>query len=298
MEKVLNRKLFKQRYIESQKPQVKKLKEGGIFLSEEEGGLSRRDKALYAATLAAPFLKGTQAPGESMLTGALRAFGEGLEKIPATALAIEKSRPKAKAFIRQATSAEKTELGYNVNDRLTVKVDGGTVVGIADKPTQKERTDSSKRAGVIETGKQNYTLLEQENYPTGTIEGRVKRFASSFGMYEGVARLETELENFRKDAIQALRGAQVGPLEEASFDAILPKMTDRPAVIKAKMATAMRKITALDDRMGAGGTVMDPNAGFDGYMDDFLKFGIKQQNINYAPNAATFEIKDGVLIQK
>ena len=60
MEKVLNRKLFKQRYIESQKPQVKKLKEGGIFLSEEEGGLSRRDKAMYAATLAAPFLKGTQ----------------------------------------------------------------------------------------------------------------------------------------------------------------------------------------------------------------------------------------------
>jgi hypothetical protein len=90
MDKVLTRKLFKQRYIESQKPQVKKLKEGGIFLSEEEGGLSRRDKALYAATLAAPFLKGTQAPGESMLTGALRSFGEGLEKIPATALYIEK----------------------------------------------------------------------------------------------------------------------------------------------------------------------------------------------------------------
>lgn len=297
MEKVLNRKLFKQRYIESQKPQVKKLKEGGIFLSEEEGGLSRRDKALYAATLAAPFLKGTQAPGESMLTGALRAFGEGLEKIPATALAIEKSRPKAKAFIRQATSAEKKELGYNDADRLTVKVDGGTVVGIADKPTNAERKDSAKRNSVINSGTKIFELLEQEGYPTGTIEGRVKRFASSFGMYEGVARLDVEIENFKKDAIQALRGAQVGPLEEASFDAILPKLTDRPSVIKAKMATAMRKIKDLDDRMGPGGFVSDPG-NIDGYLDSFIEFGVKQQNINYAPNAATFEIKDGVLIQK
>ena len=297
MDKVLTRKLFKQRYIESQKPQVKKLKEGGIFLSEEEGGLSRRDKALYAATLAAPFLKGTQAPGESMLTGALRSFGEGLEKIPATALAIEKSRPKAKAFIRQATSAEKKELGYNDADRLTVKVDGGTVVGIADKPTNAERKDSAKRNSVINSGTKIFELLEQEGYPTGTIEGRVKRFASSFGMYEGVARLDVEIENFKKDAIQALRGAQVGPLEEASFDAILPKLTDRPAVIKAKMATAMRKIKDLDDRMGAGGFVSDPG-NIDGYLDSFIEFGVKQQNINYAPNAATFEIKDGVLIQK
>ena len=160
-----------------------------------------------------------------------------------------------------------------------------------------ERKDSAKRNSVINSGTKIFELLEQEGYPTGTIEGRVKRFASSFGMYEGVARLDVEIENFKKDAIQALRGAQVGPLEEASFDAILPKLTDRPAVIKAKMATAMRKIKDLDDRMGAGGFVSDPG-NIDGYLDSFIEFGVKQQNINYAPNAATFEIKDGVLIQK
>ena len=62
-------------------------------------------------------------------------------------------------------------------------------------------------------------------------------------------------------------------------------------------AEAMRKIKDLDDRMGAGGFVSDPG-NIDGYLDSFIEFGVKQQNINYAPNAATFEIKDGVLIQK
>jgi len=63
MDKVLSRKLFKQRYIESQKPKIKKLATGGIFKTEAEGGLSQREKAIYAATFAAPFLKGTQRQG-------------------------------------------------------------------------------------------------------------------------------------------------------------------------------------------------------------------------------------------
>jgi hypothetical protein len=49
MDKVLTRKLFRQKYFQSQLP-VKKYQEGGI------AALSPREKALYAATFAAPIV--------------------------------------------------------------------------------------------------------------------------------------------------------------------------------------------------------------------------------------------------
>ena len=55
--------------------------------------------------------------------------------------------------------------------------------------------------------------------------------------------------------IKELRGAQVGPLEEASFDKILPSITDRPDIVRAKMATAMSKLRSIEDRLGPGGVV-------------------------------------------
>jgi len=301
MDKVLTRKLFATRYFQMHKP--KKFNKGGITVIQKfnVGGLSSQEKALYAATLAAPLLKGTQAAGESAITGTLRAFGEGLEKIPATALAIAKAAPKGKSTIRQATSAEKQMLGRNVADRIVVKVDAaGNLEGIVDKPTAGEMEKTAKREGALTSAARIYGMLgpDKSKYPTGPVKGRIGRISAYFGLNPEVARLDVELENFRKDAIQALRGAQVGPAEEASFNAVLPALTDPPEIIKAKMDTAIAKLKALDDRLSADGTVGTQYTAEDivrEYGQDLTKFGIDVEEIIYDPKLKTYNFVDDQL---
>ena len=96
MDKVLTRKMFKERYFKSLKPTVKHFKEGGL------GALSSREKAIYAATLAGPLL---QAKG-SGVGNALSALGEGVSKLPSTILAIEKQKGTALDRTRDMTEAE------------------------------------------------------------------------------------------------------------------------------------------------------------------------------------------------
>ena len=91
MDKVLTRKLFRQKYFQSQLP-VKKYQEGGI------AALSPREKALYAATFAAPLLQARQAKGQTRLSSVLEAFGKGVEQLPATIMAVEKAKGTAKKY--------------------------------------------------------------------------------------------------------------------------------------------------------------------------------------------------------
>jgi len=51
MDKVLTRNMFKPRYFQSLKPTIKYYKEGGL------GSLTPQEKAIYAATFAAPLLQ-------------------------------------------------------------------------------------------------------------------------------------------------------------------------------------------------------------------------------------------------
>jgi hypothetical protein len=300
MDKVLTRKLFRNKYIELNKPKlpIKKYQEGGI------AALSPREKALYAATFAAPLLQAKQAKGQSRLSSLLEAFGAGLEKLPATALAIEKSKPKGTGtIIRQATDFEKVNiLGRNPKERIVVKVTDGNIEGIVDKPTAAETEKTAKREGALEGAARIYAQLgpDPSAYPTGPVRGRVGKVAAFFGVAPNIARLNTELESFRKDAIQAMRGAQVGPLEEASFSAILPALTDAPTVVKAKMDTAIAKLKALDDRLNPDGTVGKAYTAEDivrEYGQDLSKFNISMDEISYDPALKTFDIQGGVLTE-
>ena len=80
MDKVLTRKMFKDRYFKSLKPKIKNFNKGGL------GSLTPQEKAIYAATLAAPLL---QAKGKGLAPVA-SALGEGFAKLPATILSVEK----------------------------------------------------------------------------------------------------------------------------------------------------------------------------------------------------------------
>ena len=112
------------------------------------------------------------------------------------------------------------------------------------------------------------------------------------GLNPEIARLDTELENFRKEAISVLRGAQVGPLEEASFDKILPSITDRPDIVRAKMATAMSKLRSIEDRLGPGGVVdAELTAEQIGARDPIYGATVGDNpNIIYNPNLPTYTL--------
>ena len=72
MDKVLTRKMFKDRYFQIHKP--KQFNKGGIANIQKfnEGGMSSREKAIIAATFAAPLLQSTQRQGEGLLTGVFK----------------------------------------------------------------------------------------------------------------------------------------------------------------------------------------------------------------------------------
>ena len=71
MDKVLTRKMFRDRYFKSLKPKIKHFQTGGL------SSLTPKEKAIYAATLAAPLL---QAKGKGLAPVAT-ALGQGFEKL-------------------------------------------------------------------------------------------------------------------------------------------------------------------------------------------------------------------------
>jgi len=298
MDSVLTRKMFRDRYFKINKP--KKFNKGGIANIQhfQEGGLSSREKAIIAATFAAPLLQSTQRPGEGLLTGTLRAVGEGTSKLPTTLIALEKAQKKeAVESVRSATEAEKESLGYNKKDRLIVKVKGGNVTGIADKPTFGEREKAGERLTTIKSA--DRILAGLDKISTGPVEGRFAKATAALNMNPQAAAFNTRIEEFKKSAIKALRGAQVGPLEEASFDALLPTITDQEDVIRAKINVMKEKIQEIDSRLDASGTVTDPG-NLEYYKDAFSKLGISAdpESLTYDPSADLYVFEGGKLVKK
>tara|TARA_R110000787_G_C13409310_1_gene444049 strand:- start:966 stop:1841 length:876 start_codon:yes stop_codon:yes gene_type:complete len=267
MDEVLTRKMFKARYFKSLKPTIKHYQTGGL------SSLTPQEKAIYASTLAAPLL---QAKG-SGVGNALTALGEGVGKLPATILSIEKMKAeknKPKKSIRSATASEKEDLGYNRADRLIVNVEGDRVTGIADKPTAGEREKAADRSATLKQA--DKILKYTEQIDTGPIAGRYAKVKAALNLDPRAAQFNVTIEEFKKSAIKALRGAQVGPLEEASFNALLPAITDNDDNIRAKVNVMKEKLLEIDRRLGSDGTVTDPG-NLSSYADAFQKFGI---NVN------------------
>ena len=85
MDKVLTRKMFKDRYFKTLKPTIKHFQEVVRFI------ISKR-KSYLCCNFAAPLL---QAKG-SGLGPAFSALGEGVGKLPATILSVEKAKGSGK----------------------------------------------------------------------------------------------------------------------------------------------------------------------------------------------------------
>jgi hypothetical protein len=298
MDKVLTRKMFRDRYFEIHKP--KQLNKGGILNVQhfQEGGLTSREKAIIASTFAAPLLKSTQRQGEGLLSGVLRSVGEGTEKLTPTLIALEEAQKKDPVeSVRSATAAEKESLGFNKADRLVVKVKDGVVTGIADKPTFGEREKAADRSATLKQA--DKILLGVREIGSGPIAGRIAKATAALNMNPKAAAFNVTIEEFKKSAIKALRGAQVGPLEEASFNALLPTITDNEDVIIAKVNTMKEKLQEIDSRLDASGAVTDPD-NLEYYKDAFSNFNINAnpESLTYDPQLDFYVFKEGKLIKK
>ena len=298
MDKVLTRKMFRDRYFEIHKP--KQLNKGGILNVQhfQTGGLSSREKAIIASTFAAPLLKSTQRQGEGLLSGVLRSVGEGTEKLTPTLIALEEAQKKDPVeSVRSATAAEKESLGFNKADRLVVKVKDGVVTGIADKPTFGEREKAADRSATLKQA--DKILLGVREIGSGPVAGRIAKATAALNMNPKAAAFNVTIEEFKKSAIKALRGAQVGPLEEASFNALLPTITDNEDVIIAKVNTMKEKLQEIDSRLDASGTVTDPG-NLDYYKDAFSELGISAnpESLTYDPQLDFYVFKEGKLVKK
>ena len=138
MDKVLTRKLFKDRYFKSLKPTIKHFNTGGL------GSLSSKEKAIYAATLAAPLL---QAKGKG-IAPALSALGEGVGKLPATILSVEKAKGSGKGV---RTLGEQELKAYNLPKGTVAQVDGTGKITVVSKPSAEsiKQIQGSKRVRTI-----------------------------------------------------------------------------------------------------------------------------------------------------
>jgi hypothetical protein len=136
MDKVLTRKMFKDRYFKSLKPTIKHFQAGGL------GSLSPKEKAIYAATLAAPLL---QAKGKG-IAPALDALGEGVGKLPATILSVEKTKGKG---VRTLSDSELKS--YNLPKGTVAQVDGEGKITVVSKPSAEsiKQIQGSKRVRTI-----------------------------------------------------------------------------------------------------------------------------------------------------
>ena len=264
MDKVLTRKLFRKRYFRANPP--KKF---------NNGGLSSLEKGIIAANFAAPLLKSTRSPGQSAISATAQALGTGFEKLPATLTALAKAKPASVETVRQATDFEKRNLGFSEEDNVNVKVKNGNVIGIASKPTAGERDKAADRKDALRSI--DKIILGTQKTRTGPVSGRLAKTRAFLGFDADAADLNIEIGNFRKSVIKALRGAQVGPAEEASFNEILPFITDPPNIIRAKMKIAKEKLETIESRLNPNGQVAQRLSAEEVAKQDailFEKFGV------------------------
>jgi len=152
MDSVLSRKLFREKYIQTIKPQ--KFNKGGIAtLKLAEGGavFSEDEKLGYMlAPVAASLLQGTRRQGESQLSSLFKSIGEGVSQIPAIGLKmaeIEGKKKTVKEEVRSLTPEEKVRYNLPAQDEYLGKFKDNVFTGI-EKQTY---SAAESKKGVIES---------------------------------------------------------------------------------------------------------------------------------------------------
>mgnify|MGYP003642538679 FL=1 len=227
MDEVLTRKMFKGRYFKSLKPTIKHFQAGGL------GSLSPKEKAIYAATLAAPLL---QAKG-SGIGPALSSLGEGVGKLPATILSVEKQ--KGTALDRSRTLTDQELVQYNLPKGSVAQVDGKGKITVVSKPSAEsiKQIQGSKRVRTIlsRIGDDYYKLGK----PVGF--GDMSRIRASLGKVGGsqfskdYGAFKSRIQQATSFVTQAISGAAVSEQEAERITKLIPQVDDTEATFEAKL---------------------------------------------------------------
>ena len=244
MDKVLTRKMFKDRYFKSLKPTVKHFQAGGL------GSLSPKEKAIYAATLAAPLL---QAKGKG-LAPALSALGEGVGKLPATILSVE----KAKGSKRLRTLSESELKDYKLPTGTVAQIDGDGKITVVSKPSaeqMKELRGYKRTRGLLSEIAKDYVALEKPVGPAdlGRIRGLIGKYSGSdYG--KKYAGFKTKIDQATIFLTQAISGAQVSDQERERIKELIPQVGDTERVFEAKLES-------LEKYLGAAQNISEETGG-------------------------------------
>jgi len=227
MDKVLTRKMFKDRYFKSLKPTIKHFQTGGI------SALCPKEKTIYAATLAAPLL---QAKGKG-IAPALTALGEGVGKLPATILSVEKQ--KGTALDRSRTLTDEELVQYNLPKGSVAQVDGKGKITVVSKPSAEsiKQIQGSKRVRTIlsRIGDDYYKLGK----PVGF--GDLSRIRASLGKVGGsqfskdYGAFKSRIQQATSFVTQAISGAAVSEQEAERITKLIPQVGDTEATFEAKL---------------------------------------------------------------
>ncbi len=235
MDKTLLRPMFRQRYLETQK-KVKVFKEGGIVQNVkhfQNGGLSSTEKALYAATLAAPLLQGTKQPGQSLFSSTLSDFGKGVEKLPATMVAIAKNKSKS---VKTLSPAEVKNLNLPEGSVVQQKADG--TYNVVSKPSAeqiKTMQGSNRVRTILSRIADDYVKLDKPVGPISyrTIAPLTKAFGSGYA--KDFATMKSRIQQATSFVTQAISGAAVSEQEAERIKGLIPQLSDTEATFEAKL---------------------------------------------------------------
>ena len=244
MDKVLTRKMFKDRYFKSLKPTVKHFQEGGL------GSLSPKEKAIYAATLAAPLL---QAKGKG-LAPALSALGEGVGKLPATILSVEKAN--GSKSLRTLSESELKD--YKLPTGTVAQIDDDGKITVVSKPSaeqMKELRGYKRTRGLLSEIAKDYVALEKPVGPAdlGRIRGLIGKYSGSdYG--KKYAGFKTKIDQATIFLTQAISGAQVSDQERERIKELIPQVGDTERVFEAKLES-------LEKYLGAAQNISEETGG-------------------------------------
>lgn len=237
MDEVLTRKLFRDRYFKSLKPKVRHFQKGGL------SALTPKEKAIYASTLAAPLL---QAKGRG-IAPVFSALGEGVAKLPATIMAIEKE--KGGAGVR--TLGDKELEAYNLPKGTVAQIDGDGKITVVSKPTSeelKERRGYQRTRGLLSDIATDYVQLGK---PVGP--GDINRIRGFLGKAAGTdyakqyAGFKTKIDQATIFLTQAISGAQVSDQERERIKELIPQVGDTERVFEAKLESLEKYLGAAQD---------------------------------------------------
>lgn len=242
MDKILTRKLFRTKYFNLNKLSipVKKYQEGGI------AALTPKEKAIYAATFAAPLLQAKQAKGQSRLSSLLDAFGKGLEKLPDTVLAVEKAaaeRAKLAATdgFRLLTPAEVKAVGLTEGTVAQMTKDGLKVIQSPSAEEVKQTQAARKVQGILGNIAKDYFELGKPvgpflSFDMGRIRGTLGKITGSkyAAQYSG---LKANIQQATSFISQAISGAAVSEQEADRIKKMIPQVGDTEITFEAKLKT-------------------------------------------------------------